>query len=140
MSNSTNSLGFTFRDYQTYNIIRESANAFFLGSDSDFYSPNISVCFNTALNLAQYDYELMVIKYMYGSTKENVFNTTLFLQNVSDVLYNCIDGLENIYVYQMYRFELFGNDLDNVFAGFLQNLLGNIITINRIFNQVVEFN
>ena len=29
--------------------------------------------------------------------------------------------------------------MDNVFAGFLQNLLGNIITINRIFNQVVEF-
>lgn len=60
-----------------------------------------------------------MIKYMYGNAKENIFNTTLFLQNASDVLYSCIDGAENLYVYSMYKYELFGYDDTNVILGFI---------------------
>lgn len=53
-------------------------------------------------------------------------------------MYVCLDGLENAYVFSVYKYEIFGYDNTNVVLGFIQNLLGNIITINRIFNQVVE--
>jgi hypothetical protein len=71
---------------------------------------------------------------MYGNTKDNILNTTLFFQNASDVAYICIDSVENLYVYFIYKFQQFGNDFTNVGLGFIQNLLGKVITINKIFN------
>lgn len=56
---------------------------------------------------------------MYGTFKENTLNSTLFLRNVSDVSYVCLDTAENLYVYQMYKFRLFGNDWTNVLLGYL---------------------
>jgi len=71
------------------------------------------------MNLAQYDLELLMIKYIYGEVKDNILNTTLFLKNVSDVAYVCLDGAENLYVYFMYKYELFGYDNTNVMLGFI---------------------
>ena len=71
------------------------------------------------MNIYQYDIELLVIKYMYGNSKENTFNTTLFLGNVSDMMYVCIDAAENLYVYSMYKYDLFGRDNTNVILGAL---------------------
>ena len=75
---------------------------------------------------------------MFGSTKENVLNTTLFLKNITDLSYICIDAAENLYVFNMYKFSLFGNDWTNVLLGALQNLLGSILTINKIYQRIVD--
>jgi len=80
-----------------------------------------------------------MIKYMYGDAKQNVLNTTLFLGNVSDMSYICIDAAENLYVYTMYKFDLFGRDRNNVVLGALQNLLGNILTINSLYGEIIEY-
>jgi len=36
----------------------------------------------------------------------------------------------------MYKFRLFGNDWTNVLLGGLQNMLSNIMTINKINNKI----
>jgi len=80
-----------------------------------------------------------MIKYMYGDVKNNILNTTLFMRNISDVSYVCIDALENLYVFSMFKFELFGMDWINVMLGFIQNLLGSVLTINKIYQKVIEY-
>lgn len=74
-----------------------------------------------------------MIKWMYGNTKENLLNTTLFLGNISYTSYVCIDAGENLYVFSMYKYDLFGRDNTNVLLGSLQNLLASILTINKIY-------
>lgn len=76
---------------------------------------------------------------MYANFKETFLNTTLYMQNISDVSYVCIDASENLYVYSMYKFKLFGYDWTNVLLGALQNMLGKILTVNRIYNRIMEF-
>jgi hypothetical protein len=115
-------------------------NGFLAGADSDWYAPNTTVCFNNLMNIIEYDFELLLIKYMYGNTKENTLNTTLFLGNISYMSYVCIDAGENLYVYSMYKYDLFGRDNTNVLLGAIQNLLGSILTINKIYQQVIDYN
>lgn len=75
---------------------------------------------------------------MYGNTKENILNTTLFLRNVSDVMYVCLDAGENLYVFSQYKYDLFGRDNTNVLLGALQNFLGSILTINKIYGKIMD--
>lgn len=89
------------------------------GANSTNYASNSTNCFDNLLNVAQFDIDLLVIKYMYGDVKNNVLNTTLFMRNISDVSYVCIDALENLYVFSMFKFELFGMDWINVLLGFI---------------------
>ena len=110
-----------------------------LGARALYYSPNATECFDQAVKIYQYDIELLIIKYMYGNTKENVLNTTLFAGNISDTSYICIDAVENLYVYSMYKYDLFGRDNTNVILGALQNLLGNILTINALYGDIREY-
>lgn len=77
---------------------------------------------------------------MYGNLKDNILNTTLFMGNISDVSYVCIDALENLYVFSMYKFELFSYNNLNVLLGFIQNGLGSILTINRIYQKIMAYN
>lgn len=114
-------------------------NAFLEGADSNFYAPNATICFNYLMNIIEYDLDLLMIKWMYGDVKQNTLNTTLFLGNVSYMNYVCIDAGENFYVYAMYKYDLFGRDNTNVLLGSLQNLLGSILTINKIYAQVIEY-
>lgn len=79
-----------------------------------------------------------MIKLMYGNFKENTLNTTLFLRNASDVSYFCLDAAENLYVYAMYKFKLFGYNWTNLLLGVIQNTLGKILTINKIYTRIVE--
>jgi hypothetical protein len=94
-------------------------NAFLMGADSNFYAPNATICFNYFMNIIEYDLDLLMIKWMYGSVKENTLNTTLFFGNVSNMNYVCIDAGENFYVYAMYKYDLFGRDNTNVMLGSL---------------------
>ena len=76
---------------------------------------------------------------MYGNFKQNVLNTTLFLSNVSDVSYVCLDALENLYVYSQYKFKLFGFDWTNLLLGGLQNALKAIIPLTKIIPRIEEY-
>lgn len=71
---------------------------------------------------------------MFGNAKENTLNFTLFMKNVSDVSYSCIDAGENLFVWAMYRFEEFGYDTNKFMLAAFSNLLGEVITIQRIYN------
>lgn len=108
-------------------------DAFLSGADSDFYASNATVCFNSFMNLIEYDFDLLMIQWMYGDAKQNTFNTTLFFKKISYMSYVCIDAGENLYVYSMYKYDLFGRDNTNVLLGSLQNLLGSILTINKVY-------
>lgn len=139
IGNNTNVLGFEFKNYTPIEEYKIKWKSFMLGARALYYSPNITTCFDKAVRLYQYDIELLMIKYMYGNAKENTLNTTLFARNVSDMSYVCIDAMENLYVYNMYKYDLFGRDNTNVILGALQNLLGNILTINSLYGEIREY-
>ena len=77
---------------------------------------------------------------MFGSAKNNVLNTTLFLKNVSDLNYICLDAMENNYVFWVYKLDSFGRDTTQIILGWLQNVLGNVLSINKLVAKAVEFN
>lgn len=108
--------------------------------NADFFAANASTCFQNTLNLIQYDVELLMVKLMYGSAKNNVLNTTLFLKNVSDLNYICLDAAENSYVFWVYKIDQFGRDTTQILLGWLQNVLGNVLTINKLVAKAVELN
>lgn len=128
--------GYKFQNYTNYEVVRASTNAFMRGANATWFASNSTNCFNYGLNLVQYDFDLLMIKLMYGNVKENALNTTLFLRNVSDISYVCLDAGENFYVYLMYRFKQFGYDWTNVILGGLQNALGKILYINQISEKI----
>jgi len=103
-ANSTNIFSYKFKNYSDVNEFRTNWAAFLNGANATWYAPNISVCFNNALNFYQYDIDLLMIKLMYATFKESVLNTTLMLQNSSDISYVCLDAGENLYFYSMYKF------------------------------------
>ena len=76
---------------------------------------------------------------MYGNAKNNVLNTTLFLKNVSDLNYICLDAAENNYVFWVYKIDSFGRSTTQILLGWLQNVLGNVLTINKQVAKAVEF-
>lgn len=83
------------------------------GANATYYAPNASVCINNALNLYQYDVDLLVIKIAFGNFKNNVLNSTLLARNVSDSIVLCVDAAENLYVWSQYKYETFGSNLNN---------------------------
>ena len=109
------------------------------GANATWYAPNSTICYNNALNLIQFDFDLLMVKLMYSNLKESTLNTTMFLRNASDVSYICLDATENFYVYFMYKFKLFGYDWLNVVLGALQNALGKIFDINKIYSKIVKY-
>lgn len=99
------------------------------GANATYYAPNATVCFNNALDLVMYDVDLLMIKLMFGDFRNNVLNTTLFMGNVSDAVVLCVDATENLFVWTNYKFETFGNSINNFFLSGIQNLLGKVLTI-----------
>lgn len=139
-ANASNPLGYPFQDYTFYKIARQDGGAFLAGARADYFAANATVCFNNSMNLLQYDVDLLAIKLLYGTVKENMLNTTLFLKNVSDLNYVCLDAAENLWVYNMYKFDEFGRDVTQLLLGALQNVLGNILKVNKLVNQAVAYN
>ena len=131
-------LNYKFRDYAKMEEFRTHANAYLAGANATWYAPNSTVCFNDLINLVYYDVDLFMVKLMYGRFKDNILNTTLLMLNVSDVSYDCIDTGENLYVYTMYKFKLFGYSWTNILLGVLQNTLGRILTINKIYTNKIK--
>ena len=104
-TNSNNPLNYPFPAYAVMEEVRVFGNAFLSGAQSNNYAPNVTVCWNRGINLAQYDVDLLVIKWLFGDTRDNTLNFTLFLQNVSLVSYSCIDATENLFVWSVYKYE-----------------------------------
>lgn len=140
MSNNSNPFNFPFQDYAIYQGIRKDWGAFLLGARADYFASNATTCFINSLNLAQYDVELLIVKLMYGDVKNNILNTTLFLKNVSDLSYICLDAMENNYVFWVYKMDSFGRDTTQIVLGALQNVLGNVLKINKLVQQAVAAN
>jgi hypothetical protein len=76
---------------------------------------------------------------MYGTMKDNILNSTLFIQNSSDTMYNCIDATENLYVFFVYKMKMFGYDWINVLLGWLQNALKQVFYISSIYGKIIEY-
>lgn len=131
-SNNSNPFGYPFQDYKIYELIRKEWGAFLLGMQADYFASNATTCFVNSLNLAQYDLELLIIKLMYGNLKNNMLNTTLFLKNVSDLSYICLDAAENNYVFWVFKMDSFGRDTTQIVLGWLQNVLGNVLSVNKL--------
>lgn len=106
----------------------------------NYFASNATNCFTNTLNLIQYDIELLVIKLMYGNLKNNMLNSTLFLKNVSDLNYICLDAGENNYVFWVYKMDSFGRDATQITLGWLQNVLANVLRINNLVQKAVEYN
>lgn len=68
-----------------------------------------------------------------------MLNTTLFLKNVSDLNYICLDALENNYVFWVFKIDSFGRDFTQIMLGWLQNVLGNVLNINKLVSKAVEY-
>jgi hypothetical protein len=72
-------MAYPFLPYSNIAGWRENGNQLLYGANSSYYSANASNCWNQILNLAQYDTDLLVIKWMYGNSTENILNFTLYL-------------------------------------------------------------
>jgi hypothetical protein len=90
-----------------------------LGLNADYFASNATTCFTNTLNLLQFDVELLIVKLMYGNAKNNGLNTTLFLKNVSDLNYICLDAAENNYVFWVYKIDSFGRSTTQILLGWL---------------------
>ena len=128
---------YTFETHAAIEETRRHGNWFLEGANSTYYAPNATYCFNNALSLVQYDIDLLAVKWFYGTAMENVLNATLFARNVSDVAYECVDAAENLFVWSMFKFETFGRKWNNVMLAGIQNILGRVLTIQRVYNQIV---
>ena len=77
------------------------------------------------------------VKLHYGDYQDKITNTTLFLQNTTDLLHTCTDVVENIYYYALFQAAKFNSFVDWTLA-FLQNLLGSAIRLTSISQLMVK--
>jgi hypothetical protein len=90
-----------------------------LGLNADYFASNATTCFTNTLNLLQFDVELLIVKLMYGNAKNNVLKHKVFLKNVSDLNYICLDAAENNYVFWVYKIDSFGRSTTQILLGWL---------------------
>ena len=92
---------------------------------------NFSNCGEDGIFWWFYERETYSLKMKYGDFEESTFNTTLFLQNTTELAFTCTDALENIYYFYDLKTEQFPT-FDDLFLGFLQSILGNVLRLERI--------
>ena len=72
-------------------------------------APNVTHCFYRGLNFYFNELNLLRFRYRYGDLRDNVFNTTQLLQNVSNHLWVCTDAVENYIIFSARRLGEFGD-------------------------------
>lgn len=77
------------------------------------------------------------MKIRFGNGDENIFNSTIWLQNTTNMLFTCTDATENLYHFVLYKKTQFPNWAD-FGLGFLQNLLANVMRLNTINKRLKE--
>ena len=69
------------------------------GFKGDELAANFSNCLESVPYWYYWELQTYQIKLMYGDFGEQTFNTTLFLQNTTDMMYICTDAAENLFYY-----------------------------------------
>ena len=83
---------------------------------------NFSYCGEDVIFWWFYETETYLFKMRYGDFVDETFNTTLFLQNTTEVAFTCTDAVENIYFFYDLKVEQFPT-FDDLFLGLLQSIL-----------------
>ena len=73
--------------------------AFEYGLEGDKFAANFSTCAIHGLTWYFYELNTFKVKLRYASYDDTVTNTTLFIQNFTNLLTTCTDVVENIYYY-----------------------------------------
>ena len=98
---------------------------------------NFSYCGEDVIFWWFYETETYLFKMRYGDFVDETFNTTLFLQNTTEVAFTCTDAVENIYFFYDLKVEQFPT-FDDLFLGLLQSILGNAIRLKQIQENISE--
>lgn len=120
-----------------YEPVFKNGNAFLRGLNSDAFNKNISVCYNDWVWFAFKELPIMQIKYHYGDTDDNIFNTTGLINNITGKLLSCAYMTEGLYVYAKQQMVIFAS-ITNFGLSFFQNLLANVVNINYIYESIVQ--
>jgi len=115
-------------------------DAFNAGLGADELAANFTFCTDNALQTLILEYPIYKLKLLsYSDFAEKVFNTTRFMQNATNPLYNCTMTAEQLYDFQMGQIEKFGGkDEYKKMAKF--NLLANAVRINNIARELRSIN
>lgn len=113
----------------------DGGNAFLSGSKADLYAINSSECYNRMVGFYFNELPLLQIRYYYGDTVDQVFNTTLLVQNVSQHVLVCSSALQNYVTWNTNKALVFPTATDYFLAMF-QNLLANIISFTNIYYAI----
>jgi hypothetical protein len=112
--------------------------SFLEGSRANNYGSNFTNCANRGLDFFFRSLNQLQWRYFYGNTEDNVYNTTLYLANASNVMLVCIDGFENLYAKVIYKQALFTGNT-GILTAFLQNLIGNLLNVKNILDMITVY-
>lgn len=116
---------------QAYNY----GNAFLRGLKAGEVSTNITHCYDSWLDFRFKELPLMGIKYHYGSTHDQFYNTTKLFKNMTKHAAVCVSAIEGIFDYVQYQSEAYANP-SNYMMAFFQNILANVMQINYIYQDI----
>jgi hypothetical protein len=91
--------------------------AFDQGFKGNLIASNFSNCGLEVLFWGYKEFPTYKAKMHYTTWKEGTVNTTIFLRNTSEPLYDCTDTAENSYVWYTHKRELFGSLGDFLLGG-----------------------
>jgi hypothetical protein len=77
------------------------------------------------------------MKLRYASYDDAVTNTTLFIQNFTNLMITCSDVVENLYFYGVKESQRFESGTEWA-LGLLQSLLGSVLRITAITNDLIN--
>ena len=118
----------TVRDLPPYEWHLRNFKYFNKGFKWHEMARNFSYCGEDVIFWWFYETETYLFKMRYGDFVDETFNTTLFLQNTTEVAFTCTDAVENIYFFYDLKVEQFPT-FDDLFLGLLQSILGNAIRL-----------
>lgn len=98
----------------------------------DAISPNTTVCIADWINFYYSELPLLQVRLHYASTDDAIFNITSEIKNISSHLSVCTDAIFLLYNYTYTNIIECPSGSDYGMA-FMQNILGNIININTIY-------
>ena len=113
--------------------------AFNYGLDGDYFAANFSTCAEHALSWWFYEVNTYKVKLKYASYDDTITNSTLFVQNFTNLLITCTDVVENIYYYGLNEATKFASGSDWA-LGLLQSLLGSILRLTDITGDLIQMN
>lgn len=73
-----------------YEPIFNNGRAFLKGLDADHFSRHFEDCYSDWVWFAFKELPIMQIKYHYGDTDDNIFNTTKLINNITGKLITCV--------------------------------------------------